>query len=53
MMFIQQHYFKQSLHQIMTGFEHGFGAEASLSLAQNAPAVSHDTTRLCQNVVAQ
>ena len=33
------------------GFGHGFGAEASLPLAQSAPAVSHDTTRLCQIVV--
>ena len=31
-----------------SGFGHGFGAEASLPLAQNAPAVSHDTTRLCR-----
>ena len=30
-----------------TGFVHGFRAEASLPLAQNAPAVSQDTTRLC------
>ena len=35
-----------------SGFRHGFGAEASLPLAQSAPAVSHDTTRLCQIVVA-
>ena len=34
-----------------SGFRHGFGAEASLPLAQSAPAVSHDTTRLCQIVV--
>ena len=34
-----------------SGFSHGFGAEASLPLAQSAPAVSHDTTRLCQIVV--
>ena len=33
-------------------FRHGFGAEASLPLTQNAPAVSYDTTRLCQIVVA-
>ena len=33
-------------------FRHGFGAEASLPLAQSAPSVSHDTTRLCQIVVA-
>ena len=31
-----------------SGFRHGFGAEASLPLVQSAPAVSHDTTRLCQ-----
>ena len=37
---------------IDSGFRHGFGAEASLPLAQNASAVSHDTTRLCQIVVA-
>ena len=36
----------------MTGFAHAFGAEESLPLAQSAPAVSHDTTRLCQIVVA-
>ena len=35
-----------------SGFRHGFGAETSLPLAQSAPAVSHDTTRLCQIVVA-
>ena len=35
-----------------SSFRHGFGAEASLPLAQSAPAVSHDTTRLCQIVVA-
>ena len=34
------------------GFRHGFGAEASLPLAQSAPAVSHDTTRLLSIVVA-
>ena len=34
-----------------SGFRHGFGPEASLPLAQSAPAVSHDTTRLCQIVV--
>ena len=34
-----------------SGFMHGFGAEASLPLAQNAPVVSHDTTRLYQIVV--
>ena len=32
-------------------FRHGFRAEASLPLAQSAPAVSHNTTRLCQIVV--
>ena len=32
-------------------FRDGFGAEASLPLAQSAPAVSHDNTRLCQIVV--
>ena len=36
----------------VSGFRHGFGAEASLPLTQSAPAVSHDTTRLCQIVVA-
>ena len=35
-----------------SGFEHGFGVEASLPLAQSDPTVSHDTTRLCQIVVA-
>ena len=34
-----------------SGFRHGFGAEASLPLAQSALAVSHDTTRFCQIVV--
>ena len=34
-----------------SGFRHGFGAEASLPLAQRASAESHDTTRLCQIVV--
>ena len=34
-----------------SGFRHGFGAEASLPLAQSTPAVSHDTTRLCQIIV--
>ena len=34
-----------------SGFRHGFGAEASLPLVQSAPAVSHDTTRLCHIVV--
>ena len=36
-----------------SGFGYGFGAEASLPLTQSAPTVSHDTTRLCQIVVAQ
>ena len=35
-----------------SGFWHGFGAEASLPLTQRAPAVSHNTTRVCQIVVA-
>ena len=34
-----------------SGFGHGFVGEASLPLALSAPAVSHDTTRLCQIVV--
>ena len=34
-----------------SGFRLGFGAEASLPLAQSTPAISHDTTRLCQIVV--
>ena len=34
-----------------SGFWHGFGAETSLPLAQIAPALSRDTTRLCQIVV--
>ena len=28
-------------------FRHGFGTEASLPLTHSAPAVTHDTTRLC------
>ena len=32
-------------------FRHGFGAEASLSLALSTPAVPYDITRLCQIVV--
>ena len=28
-----------------SGFRHGFGAEASLPLTRNAPAVTYDTTR--------
>ena len=35
----------------VSGFRHGFGAEASLPLAQSDPAVTHDTTRHCQIVV--
>ena len=35
-----------------SGFRHGFGAEASLLLAQSAPTVSHDNTRLSKIVVA-
>ena len=35
-----------------SGFRHGFGAKASLPLTQSAPAVSYDTTRLCQIIVA-
>ena len=35
-----------------SGFRHGIGVEASLSLTQSAPAVSHNTTRLCQIVVS-
>ena len=34
-------------------FRHGFGAEASLPLTQSAPAVTHDTTRLCWIDVTQ
>ena len=34
-----------------SGFRHGFGVEASLPQAHSAPAVSHDTIRLCQSVV--
>ena len=29
------------------GFRHGFGSKASSSLMQSAPAVTHDTARLC------
>ena len=36
-----------------SGFRHGFGAEASLPVAHSTPAVSDDTTRLCQIIVAQ
>ena len=35
-----------------SGFRYGFGAEASLPLTLSAPAVSHETSRLCQIVVA-
>ena len=35
-----------------SGFWHVFGAETSLTLTQSTPAVSHDTTRLCQIIVA-
>ena len=35
-----------------SGFRHGFGTKASLPLTQSTPAVSYDTTRLCQIVVA-
>ena len=35
-----------------SGFRHGFGAETSLPLTQSVPAVSHDTTKLYQIVVA-
>ena len=46
-MFVQQHCFQQSLHQMMnSGFRCGFRAESSLPLAQSTPAVTHDTTRL-------
>ena len=34
-----------------SGFRHGFGAKALLPLAQSAPAVTHDTTRLCWIVI--
>ena len=30
-----------------SGFRHAFWAEATLPLTQRAPAVTHDTTRLC------
>ena len=35
-----------------TRFRHGFGAEASLLLAQSALAVTHDTTSLCWIVIS-
>ena len=51
-MLVQQHCFQQSLPQMMTlGSGMVSGAKASLPLTQSAPAVSHDTTRLCQIVV--
>ena len=34
-MFLQQHCFKQSLHQMMTVFRLGIGAKASLPLIQS------------------
>ena len=34
------------------GLRHGFGAETSLPLAQCSPAVSYETTSLCQTVVS-
>ena len=34
-----------------SGFKHSFRVEASLPLTKSAPAVSYDTTRLCQIVV--
>ena len=36
-----------------SGCRHGFGTEASLPLAQSTPAIFHNTTRLCQIVVAK
>ena len=54
-MFIRQHGFRQSLHQMMTlgsGMVSGLRAEASLPQAQSTPTVSHDTTRLCPIVVS-
>ena len=33
-----------------SGFMHGFGAEASLPLAQSTPELFNDTTRLCMVV---
>ena len=36
-----------------TKFRHGFRAEASLSLAQITPAITHDTIRLCWIVITQ
>ena len=32
-------------------FRHGFGAKASLALAQSAPTVNNDITRLCWIVI--
>ena len=34
-----------------SGFKHGFGAKATLSLTQSTPAVSHDTISLCWFVI--
>ena len=53
-MFVQQHCFQQSIHQMMT-LDSGMvsGAEASLPLAQSTPAVTHDTTKLCWIVITQ
>ena len=34
-----------------SGFRHGFGIEASLSVTHNATAVANDTTRLCRIIV--
>ena len=36
-----------------SGFRHSFEAETSLPLTQSAPAVTHDTTRLCWIVFTQ
>ena len=36
-----------TLHQMMTVFRYGFGAEVSLPLTQSASVVTHDTIRLC------
>ena len=51
-MFVQQHcLLTKPSSDDDSEFRYGFGAEVSLPLAQSAPAVSHDTTRLCQIVV--
>ena len=48
MIFIHQHCFQQSLPQMMTlGSGMVLGPEALLPLTQSAPAITHDTTRLC------